>query len=296
MGDEVKAKEFLEKAEKRTKGGNFLGMLMGGGSSRYEDAASDYTKAANLFKLAKKWDAAGAAFQKASECYLKSGSKHDSASSYVNAAGCYKKGNVSDAIICLKAAIEYYTDEGRFGIAAKHQKEMAELYESIGDLEAAMSSYQQAADFYDGENSQTSANQVLLKVAVISTQLERYDKAIEIYEQVAASSVDNNLTQWGCKEYFLRAGLCYLASDDVVSAERSLIRYRDMQASFASSRECRLLDDVIQAVRNSNVEQFTSVVADFNNITALDSMKTTLLLKIKNLITKDTPGHSDSNL
>ncbi|EGC31344.1 soluble NSF attachment protein alpha isoform [Dictyostelium purpureum] len=287
MGDEAKAKEFLDSADKRLKGGNFLKMF-GGGSSRYDDAASDYTKAGNLFKMAKKWDQAGSAFQRAAESFLKGSSKHDAASSYVLAASCYKKGSVVDAINCLKAAIEYYTDEGRFAISAKHQKEIAELYEAEGDIDQAIASYQIAADYFEGENSTVSAHQCLLKIALFSAQLERYEKSIEIYEQVAAASLDNNLTQWGCKEYFLRACLCYLASDDVVGAERALQRYKDMQASFNSTRECRLLDGVIQACRNNNVDEFTNEVAEFNSISPLDSWKTSILLRIKNTISGDS--------
>ncbi|GAM17649.1 hypothetical protein SAMD00019534_008240 [Acytostelium subglobosum LB1] len=286
MSDEIKAKEYLDKAEKRIKGGTLMG-IFGGGSSKFDDSASDFTKAANLYKMSKKWDQAGAAFQRAAECYLKANSKHDAATSYVSASACYKKGDVSKAVLTLKAAIEYYTDEGRFSIAAKHQKEIAELYEAEGDLDQAIASYQVAADFFEGENSTVSSHQCLLKIALFSAQLERYDKAIEIYEQVASASLDNNLTQWGCKEYFLRAGLCYLASDDVVSAERSLMRYKDMQASFSSSREARLLDDIIHAIKDNNVENFTDAVADFNNISPLDSWKTSILLRIKNTISKD---------
>eukprot|EP01133_Synstelium_polycarpum_P006706 gene6706-7799_t len=288
MGDEAKAKEFMDKAEKRIKGGNIVMSFFGGGSSKFDDSASDFTKAANLYKMAKKWDQAGAAFQRSAECYLKANSKHDAATSYVSASACYKKGNVSDALTCLKAAIEYYTDEGRFGIAAKHQKEIAELYEAEGDLDKAIASYQVAADFFEGENSTVSAHQCLLKIALFSAQLERYEKAIEIYEHVASASLDNNLTQWGCKEYFLRACLCYLASDDLVSAERALQRYKDMQASFSSSREYRLLADVIQACRDNNVEDFTNAVADFNSISQLDSWKTSILLRIKQTISKET--------
>ncbi len=43
---------------------------------------------------------------------------------------------------CLKQGIEFYTDEGRFSIAAKHQKELAELYEDQSDLENAIAAYQ----------------------------------------------------------------------------------------------------------------------------------------------------------
>lgn len=60
---------------------------------------------------------------------------------------------VIDAINCLKIAVDLYTDDGRFTIAAKHQKEIAELYEQEMDFENSIESYQTAADYYEGEGS-----------------------------------------------------------------------------------------------------------------------------------------------
>jgi alpha-soluble NSF attachment protein len=51
-------------------------------------------------------------------------------------------------------AIEIYTERGRFHPAAAHQKEVAQIYESdLINLEAAMESYQIAADWYGGEEA-----------------------------------------------------------------------------------------------------------------------------------------------
>ena len=55
-------------------------------------------------------------------------------------------------------------------------------------------------------------NKCLLKVAHFAAQLEQYDVAIEKLETVATASVDNPLTKWSLKEYFLKAGLCHLCS------------------------------------------------------------------------------------
>ena len=44
--------------------------------------------------------------------------------------------------------------QGRFSIAAKHHVSIAEIYETeISDVEKAISSYEQAADYYKGEES-----------------------------------------------------------------------------------------------------------------------------------------------
>jgi alpha-soluble NSF attachment protein len=54
------------------------------------------------------------------------------------------------------------------------------------------------------------ANQCWVKAASYAAQLEQYDKAIEKFEHVAAASLDNNLTKFSVKQYYLQAGLCHL--------------------------------------------------------------------------------------
>ena len=39
-----------------------------------------------------------------------------------------------------------------------------------------------------------------------------YYKSIENYEKVAKSAVNNNLMKWSVKDYFLKAGICHLAT------------------------------------------------------------------------------------
>lgn len=66
---------------------------------------------------------------------------------------------------------------------------IAELYETeCVDLARAMQHYEQAADYFRGEESTSSANKCMLKLAQYAAQLEHYDKAIQIYEQVPRQS------------------------------------------------------------------------------------------------------------
>lgn len=44
-----------------------------------------------MFKMAKKWHEAGAAFCEAGNLHAKAGSRHDAATNYVDAANCFKK-------------------------------------------------------------------------------------------------------------------------------------------------------------------------------------------------------------
>ena len=70
-------------------------------------------------------------------------------------------------------------------MAAKHHATVAEIYErEQPDVCKAIAHYERAADFYKGEESKSSANKCLLKVAQYAAQLEQYKKAIAIYEEV----------------------------------------------------------------------------------------------------------------
>lgn len=74
---------------------------------------------------------------------------------------------------------------GRFVTAAKHHISIAEIYENdLVDIDKAITHYDLAADYYKGEDSNSSANKCLLKVAQYAAQLGQYEKAIGIYEQV----------------------------------------------------------------------------------------------------------------
>uniref|UniRef100_A0A8C8AL64 NSF attachment protein beta n=1 Tax=Otus sunia TaxID=257818 RepID=A0A8C8AL64_9STRI len=200
-----------------------------------------YTRAANMFKIAKNWSAAGNAFCQAAKLHMQLQSKHDSATSFVDAGNAYKKADPQEAINCLNAAIDIYTDMGRFTIAAKHHITIAEIYEAeLVDIEKAIAHYEQAADYYKGEESNSSANKCLLKVAAYAAQLEQYQKAIEIYEQVGTNTMDNPLLKYSAKEYFFKAALCHFIVDEL-NAKLALEKYEEMFPAFTDSRECKLL-------------------------------------------------------
>ncbi|XP_023617477.1 beta-soluble NSF attachment protein isoform X3 [Myotis lucifugus] len=183
-GKEREAVQLMADAEKRLKASHSFLRGLFGGNTRIEEACEMYTRAANMFKMAKNWSAAGNAFCQAAKLHMQLQSKHDSATSFVDAGNAYKKADPHEAINCLNAAIDIYTDMGRFTIAAKHHITIAEIYETeLVDIEKAIAHYEQSADYYKGEESNSSANKCLLKVAAYAAQLEQYQKAIEIYEQ-----------------------------------------------------------------------------------------------------------------
>uniref|UniRef100_A0A8C6X7F5 NSF attachment protein beta n=1 Tax=Naja naja TaxID=35670 RepID=A0A8C6X7F5_NAJNA len=269
---EREAVQLLAEAEKRVKSSQSFLRGFFGGNTKLEEACEMYTRAANMFKIAKNWSAAGNAFCQAAKLHMQLQSKHDSATCFVDAGNAYKKADPQEAINCLNAAIDIYTDMGRFTIAAKHHITIAEIYESeLVDIEKAVAHYEQSADYYKGEESNSSANKCLLKVAGYAAQLEQYQKAIEIFEQVGIT-MDNPLLKHS------------------LNAKLALEKYEEMFPAFTDSRECKLLKKLLEAHEEQNCEAYTEAVKEFDSISRLDQWLTTMLLRIKKSIQGETEG------
>lgn len=70
------------------------------------------------------------------------------------------------------------------------------LYNQIHLQQRAVEHYEQAAEYFKGEESTSSANKCMLKVAQYAAQLEDYEKAIQIYEQVQFTFTCHTNTNW----------------------------------------------------------------------------------------------------
>ncbi|XP_052639859.1 beta-soluble NSF attachment protein isoform X2 [Harpia harpyja] len=196
------------------------------------------------------------------------------------------------ALWMLGTPTKKQTHKGRFTIAAKHHITIAEIYEAeLVDIEKAIAHYEQAADYYKGEESNSSANKCLLKVAAYAAQLEQYQKAIEIYEQVGTNTMDNPLLKYSAKEYFFKAALCHFIVDEL-NAKLALEKYEEMFPAFTDSRECKLLKKLLEAHEEQNCEAYTEAVKEFDSISRLDQWLTTMLLRIK----KSIQGEGDGDL
>ncbi|KAA0716434.1 Alpha-soluble NSF attachment protein [Triplophysa tibetana] len=243
-----------------------------------------YVRAANMFKMAKNWSAAGDAFYKAAGLHLRVQSKHNAAVNFIDAGNAYKKSDPQEAISCFGKATDIYTDMGRFNIAAKHHISVAEIYESeLLDIHKALAHYEQAADYYKGEESTSAANKCLLKVATYAAQMEQYQKAIEIFEQIGTYSMDTTLLKYAAKDYFFKAALCHFCVD-MLNCKLAVQKYEDMYPAFTDARECKLLKKLFEAHDEQNTEAYTEAIREFDSITRSDKWQTTMLLRIKKTI------------
>ncbi|CAL0328328.1 unnamed protein product [Lupinus luteus] len=280
--DAVRGQQFLNKAHKKLI--CTCSCVPSYANSNFEDAAQLLHKSANSFKLAKSWDKAGSVFIKLSKCHVKLDSKYEAAKAYVDAAHCYKKVSTQGAISCLKQAVTIFTEIGRHYIAAKHCKEIGELYELNQDLENARSYFEKAAEYFELGDGPTLAIQCKQKVAQFSAQLQQYQKAIKIYEDISKQSLEINLLKYGVRGYLLNSGICQLCIGDSVATFNALEHYQDLDPTFSRTHEYKFLADLAASIDEEDVAKFTRVVHEFNKITPLDSWKSTLLLKVKDAL------------
>lgn len=197
----------------------------------------------------------------------------------------YKQTDPEDAVRVLKQAIQLFTLRGQFRRAANYEMDLGGIYEKeLVNITEAIAAYDTAGEWYFQDQAEALANKAFLKVADLSALNGDYAHAVQRYEQVARASLNNNLTRWSLKEYFLKSGLCHIAAQDLVAAERAVSQYMEWEPSFVGTRECLLLQDVLQCVKDSDAEQLSAKLFEYDQFSKLDNWKATILLKIKNNI------------
>jgi len=184
---------------------------------------------------------------------------------------------------CL--TITHLTTSGRFRQAADREKEIAQIYQhELNNIRSACESLERAGDWYSQEDATATANACYKDAADLHAELEEYPQAIQRYEQVADQSLVSALTKYSVKEYWLKACLCALAMKDSVTAKRNTQKYMSQDPTFASTRECKFVNAIIDAIQAEDQQAFTGCVVEYDQVTKLDSWKTMILLKVKHTI------------
>ncbi|KUI67249.1 hypothetical protein VM1G_03523 [Cytospora mali] len=277
---------LLQKADKMLASASGGFSLFGGREEKYQNAADLYLQAANAFRMQKSNREAGQTFEKAAQIQINNLKEpDDAANTYVDAFKVYRPESPEDAARCLEFSINQYCAKGNFRRAASHKESLGDVFENqLADMKRALEAYEAAAGWYESDGASALANKLWLKVADIAALDGDYPKAIDNYEKVAHQSINNNLMRYSVKEYFLKAGICYLAAGDMIATQRALEKYRDMDPGFATQREHQLLIDLIAAIEEGDQEKFADKLYAYDQMSKIDKWKTAILLRIKSAI------------
>lgn len=276
---EAKADDLVVQAEKKLNAFFTFG-------NRQEEACELFEKAANLYKVAKKFKKAGDTFIKTVSCHLKLSSKYDAARAYQDAANCFRKKHQDDCVKALQNAVSLFCECGKFSQAAKIEKDMGEMLEKSKKYESAAHHFKLAAEYYEGENSKSTATTCLAKVAHLYGLIKKYSDAVEIYEEVADNALEDKLLSWGAKDYLFKALICRLASmksveENLGDVKTAIEDYKDKDMRFGDSRECKLIETLVAALEKEDIKKYKRELKKYDDISKLDPWKTSIFLAIK---------------
>jgi len=165
--------------------------------------------------------------------------------------------------------------------------------------------------FFAKDNKKSSAKDSLVKVATLRStmnggevaaepgqtpqqiEFNNIQRAAEIFEQIGRESLESKLGSYSAKGYFFQALLCLLALGDNVAGENKLNEFKNADYTFPTSRECQLIDKLVEALNNSDEEGFSTACQEYDRISPLDPWKTTMLLKVKNQLSGGGSGGAE---
>ena len=133
-----------------------------------------------------------------------------------------------------------------------------------------------------------------MKVAALSAELEDYKKAIEIYEKISQKALEGSSAgKWGVKDYLFKSLLCQLVlsakKNDMEQLEKNMDRYKDMYPQLDGTREVKLIEDLMGAFKEDDMDLYSDTVFRYDEIYKLDNWTAKVLLDVKNIM-KNGPG------
>lgn len=256
---------------------------------KYEQSSEYFTSAGNLYKMIKQYEKAGKSFELAGDVdHFHLNNLFDAEKKYIDASNCFRQLNIYDkSIKLIEKALLLYKQSNNFLRAGKQYESIADIYENyLYDYKNAILCYENAVDCYDSDFIIGDKYKILEKIAILEMiHNANYEKSIEIFEEIASHTIKNESLKWKSTKNLFYACICYLCSDDPIGANIKLNEYIRMYYNFINSSECRFISNIIKTIENNDKHAFETVVLEYNDISAMNDLLVTLLLRIKkNLI------------
>jgi len=204
----------VKEAEKALKTGLFKW------SPDHDTAASEYTKAATCFKLAKSLDKCKDAYLKAAEMQEKLGSLFHSAKLLTQAAGVSSdSGEMEEAVDLMEKASMLYREHGSPDTAAATMSKAAKMCESCLPARS-VDMYVKAADLCEDDEKLRDATTYLNRAACIEIREKRFIQAVNILKRQLELIKTIGNTMVGYRIVLILI-ITLLAEEDTVAAEKA---------------------------------------------------------------------------
>lgn len=279
---------LIQQAEKLVSKGSSGWSFLGGSDDKFWDAARLFKEAAQAYERQGQNIEAGKTYERAAAVREKSLKElGDAADSYVEASDAYRRDDPEAAIRCRERAfalIQQSTSESKQTRLSRVKEILGQIYEhDLKDLKRAREAYKEAAERLP-KARELNANKLFTQYADLAALDEDYYVAIETYDRIINSMIGNQTMKWSLSTYCFKAGVCHLATGDLVGTRRAVESYRQKDAEFSSQYKYKLIEDLCGAVEAHDQDQFGELLFQFDRTSRLEPWMTAILVKVKNAI------------
>ncbi|KAI8535352.1 hypothetical protein RHMOL_Rhmol10G0167700 [Rhododendron molle] len=260
-------------------------------SADWKSAIGLYEQAANGFRLAKNYEKAKAAFEKASRGQEMLSSPWDAAKHMESAAALAKElSNWSEVADFYRRASELYIECGRSqpasdALAKAHSYEIKygililPYFSVLEDTapDEAIRLYIDACEILEEDGKEQMAFDLYRAATSVYIKLEKYDDAATFLLRLGLAADKCNATHSQCKAY-LSAIIVYLYANDFKQAEKCYNDCCQIDA-FLSSDQIRCASKLFSAYTDADVEEIKRV-AQSSTVKNLDHMIIRLAKKL----------------
>jgi tetratricopeptide (TPR) repeat protein len=245
-----------------------------------------YFGAAAHFQCADLHCEAGEAFSNAAAISRVYGSELEVATAAGYAVDSFKIADPMKAISLLDEIMDIHHRANRQKLEAKAAKEIAELYESLGELHLALEHYKRATALYaKNEITRHFHIKCLEKVAKLSATTRQFRAAMETFEQLTEIAIRGTRVT----ERYLCAMLCILADAEgerqaatLAKAKVVFDRYQDYDEFFQKGVEYKLIRGIIAAFDKGSLATFDETQKAFFEFRPKDEWTIEQLDRIRN--------------
>ncbi|KAM6551642.1 hypothetical protein CsatB_001450 [Cannabis sativa] len=263
--------KMIAKADKLTK------LSLTRWSADWKSATVLYEQAANAFRVAKDYEKAKEAFEKASKGQEMISSPWDAARHMESAAALAKElGKWNEVADFYRRASELYVECGRSQPSSDALAKGARALEEAAPDEA-IQLYADACSILEEDGREQMAFDLYRAAASVYIQVEKYTDAAAFLLRLGLAADKCNATNSQCKAY-LSAIIVYLYAHDFKQAEKCFNDCSQIDA-FLGSDQGRFSSRLLSAYREGDIEEIKRL-AQSSSVSHLDNMIIKLARKL----------------
>uniref|UniRef100_A0A803QDE3 Gamma-soluble NSF attachment protein n=1 Tax=Cannabis sativa TaxID=3483 RepID=A0A803QDE3_CANSA len=246
-------------------------------SADWKSATVLYEQAANAFRVAKDYEKAKEAFEKASKGQEMISSPWDAARHMESAAALAKElGKWNEVADFYRRASELYVECGRSQPSSDALAKGARALEEAAPDEA-IQLYADACSILEEDGREQMAFDLYRAAASVYIQVEKYTDAAAFLLRLGLAADKCNATNSQCKAY-LSAIIVYLYAHDFKQAEKCFNDCSQIDA-FLGSDQGRFSSRLLSAYREGDIEEIKRL-AQSSSVSHLDNMIIKLARKL----------------